>query len=111
MYHTYQFNIFPHSPYMFVSRCIFCYISESVIPNEIVEKIARNILTHATLLWLQGQEQCLNTELNLTTLKTVLADQNDQDLLEWLEPYSGLLIHNDQTCVWAHETTVVIKLE
>ena len=107
--HSYTFSIFRNTPFM--SHCVFQYKNETVIPNPVIEKIARNILTHATQLWLQGHEQCLDTELNLETLKTVLNGQNDQELLEWLEPYRSLLIHNDHVCMASNITTVVIKLE
>ena len=67
--------------------------------------------THATVLWLKGSEQCLDTELNLTTLKTVLNDQNEQDLLDWLEPFTTLSIQNDEVCVHSEVTKVFIRLE
>ena len=109
MRHTYHFNIFPRSEV--VSYCIFSYASEQVIPNDAIEKIARSILTHAKLLWLQGQEQCLNTRLNLETLKSVLKDQEDNALLEWLAPFETLLIHNDKDFPSPDNATIVIKLE
>ena len=86
-------------------------VSETVIPNPIIEKLARSILTNATVLWLQGSEQCLDTELNLNTLKTVLIEQNEQELASWLDPFTNLTMHND--LLWPHSdpTDVFIKLE
>ena len=109
MSHCYRFNIFPRTPV--VSHCTFCYVSETVIPNPIIEKLARSILTNATVLWLQGSEQCLDTELNLNTLKTVLIEQNEQELASWLDPFTNLTMHND--LLWPHSdpTDVFIKLE
>ena len=109
MSHCYRFTIFPRTA--IGSHCTFSYKSEFVIPNAIIEKIARSILTNATVLWLKGNEQCLDAALNLTTLKSVLIDQNEQELADWLDPFTTLTMHNDM--LWPHSdpTDVFIKLE
>ena len=113
MSHTYTFSVFPGNE--FLSWCTFTYKSESVIPNNIIESVARSILTNCTILWLQGAEQCLNPELNMATLKSILTDQNEQQILSWLEPFTTLQIQNDDPenryMRTIYMTNIFIKIE
>ena len=106
---TYHFDVFPRAP--FTTFCVFQYPGQTIIPNHSIESIARNILAQATKLWIQGQEQCLDPQLNLETLKNVLIEQDDKDLLPWLEPFTSLSIQNDQSDPYHTWNRVVIRLE
>ena len=102
---TYRFDVFRNAP--FTTCCVFQYVGQTIIPNQSIESIARTILAQVTRLWIQGFEQSSDPELNLETLKTVLTEQDNQELLQWLQPFSSLSIQKDQSD-WDR---VIIRLE
>ena len=71
------------------------YKSQTVIENNQAEKLARTIITNATLFWLQGNDKALDEEQNLVLLRQKLADDNEQELLDLLHQYQTLTISND----------------
>ena len=71
------------------------YKSQTVIENNQAEKLARTIITNATLFWLQGNDMALDEEQNLVLLRQKLADDNEQELLDLLHQYQTLTISND----------------
>ena len=63
--------------------------------NNQAERLARIIITHATLFWLQGNDMALDEEQNLVLLRQKLADNNEQELLDLLHQYQSLSISNE----------------
>ena len=107
--HTYSFNIFPHGPV--TTRCIFIYESQSVIDNYQLEQVARSILGQATVLWIQGQNQGLDSTLNMSILKEHFRVHNNHLMLQLLEPFHNLVIDNDRRTIGLpSDNNIIIRL-
>ena len=108
MFHTVSFDLFPGFP--IYTRCHFMYTGPNVYEIEQAEKLARIIVTQATLFWLQGNDMALDEEQNLCLLRQKLAEDNDQELLDLISGYQTLSISNDSRRIDS-ENIIFIQLE
>ena len=82
------------------SSCLIIYEGETVIPNQVLKEIATSIIEKATIIWLQGNDSCINESINMSAFKQCLENDGNQELLQWLRPFNNLDMdnrHNDPT--------------
>ena len=93
--HTYRFKLFQHKNNPIQTECIIIYRAENKISDVLLEVIARTVITQATLLWMQGDNMCLDDGMNMETFKGLFKNQNESEMLKVLEPFNSLIINND----------------
>ena len=106
MTHVYHFDLYK---YPIPAHVYFVYKHETVIPNEIIKEITTLILVHASKLWLEGNNQCMDDSMNLTILRSQLLKDDRADIIAWLEPFTDLSLRNGDTL--EYDGDIYVKLE
>ena len=80
-----------------LSQCCISYESKraGTTSREALREISLIILNNAPLFWKAKDDKCLDENLNLDTLKTIVKEE--KGILEWLHQFSALKMHNDQS--------------
>ena len=91
MTHSYDFVLFKTPTY---TDCLITYTGDTIIPNQILKDIAASIIEKATLIWLKGNDSCINESINMAAYKSLLVNDGNTVLLQWLRPFNNLDMDN-----------------
>ena len=91
MTHCYEFVMFETPTY---TSCAVTYTGYVIIPKDVLRKIATTVIEQATLIWIRGNDSCLNEAINMSVLKEYLNDVGDTEMLPWLLPFDHLDMDN-----------------
>ena len=79
-----------------LSQCCISYESRESgkISKEKLREISLVIIKNAPIFWKAKNDKCLDENLNLDTLKTIVKEE--KETLDWLHQFKALKMHNDQ---------------
>ena len=93
MAHSFNFTI---SSGEILSQCCISYKATNVaiLPKSTLEQICLTIIKNAHIFWMAGDNKCLDENLNMYTLKTIMYE--DKSVSNWLKQFKALKMHNDR---------------
>ena len=110
--HAYRFQLFPVGTSPIPTECIVIYKLNKKLEENSLEKIARTVIAQATYLWLQGENQCLDSEMNMAAFRCLFTNEEDAHISQILANFNSLTIDNDYRTMGAPEfNNVRIRLE
>ena len=103
MTHVYRFEMMSNQDATPL-EVLISYTSQSILPNDSLERLARMLIAQSVTSWLMGDGDLIDDYVSLNVLKGHLQASNQTAIADWLDNFSDLSMHslNEQpwTCIW-----------